>query len=62
MSHCVASLQAVNGKGTMLCRFVIRENLICSNTEQKDLGNTIANYDAEKAKVSVFFSSHLYQC
>jgi len=41
---------------------VIREYLLCSNIEQKDLGKTIANYDAEKAKVSVFFSSHLYQC
>lgn len=41
---------------------VVCEYLICSNTEQKDLGRTIANYDAEKAKVSVCFGSHLYQC
>lgn len=40
---------------------VICEYFICSNTEQKDVGNTVANYDAEKTKVRVFFSSHLYQ-
>lgn len=40
---------------------VICEYLICSNTEQRDSGNTIANYDAEKAEVSVLFNSHLQQ-
>lgn len=34
---------------------VICEYIICLNTEQKDLGNTIVNYEAEKASVSLQF-------
>lgn len=30
-------------------------NISCLNTEQKDLGNTIVNYEAEKASVSLQF-------
>lgn len=53
MSHCVASLQE-------LC-FTIYEYLICPNTENKDLGNTIVNYD-EKKQNCHFINAHLHQC
>lgn len=61
MSLCEASLWAVKVEGTMIYP-LLYEYLIFSNTEQEDLGNTVADYDAGKAEVSAIFSSHLHQC
>lgn len=60
MSLCEASLWAVKVEGAMIYP-VLCEYLICSNTEQEDLGSTVGDYDAEEAEVSVIFSSRLYQ-